>query len=211
MAEMLVALIDLSRFPDSGWEALPEVAAAVDAILLRGKSWGASALLRAGERVRRQAPKTPLWVAERLEVALALEAEGWHIPADGLDVGRLRRFWSRRLSAAVHTPEEAQGKAGADYWIWGHAFPTTSKPGLAPRSLSTLSHVLTRATCPVLAIGGIAPDNVGRLAGWGLSGVVVQDGIWAQPHPPDAARALARAVQRADWRQGGIHAADDQR
>lgn len=200
---MLVALIDLPRFPESGWTVLPEVVPSVDAVLLRGKSLSPIALYEVGTRLRQTAPPVALWVSDRLDVALALGSAGLHLPADGLGPTRIRPFWSGTLSAAVHDGQEASKQLGADLWIWGHAFPTRSKPGAPARSRLALQEVLALATCPVLAIGGIGVDNVSQLAGLGLRGVVVQDGIWLAPNPAAAALKLKQAVSDPRWQGGG--------
>ncbi|MCY0879576.1 MAG: thiamine phosphate synthase [Firmicutes bacterium] len=199
-APALVVLLDRPRLGPGYQAALPAVACMADALLLRDKEAAPREFLVWALAIRERvgAGAVPLWVDGSLSVALASGAEGLHLPAAHLASGTMRAFWPRTLSAAVHDRAEAEWHRAADCLIWGHAFPTRSKPGLPPRQ--TLTEVQQVAACPILAIGGITADTCAQLAGRGLAGVVAGDGVWLQPDPARAAEAIRRTVLAPGWR-----------
>lgn len=198
-APKLVLVLDRPRFPESMWSFLPELGDVADAVLVRDQEGSPRDLIRLAERVRTLAPQLPLWIHGRLEVALALDAEGLHLPANHLPADRMRAWWPGRLSASAHDGGEAWVHRGADVLIWGHTFVTRSKPGLTPRRTTALNEVQRVASCPILAIGGINSGNVARLAGWGLTGVAVADGIWCTANPAEAARHIRATIRNVGW------------
>jgi thiamine-phosphate diphosphorylase len=196
----LVVLLDRPRWAEASWSALSAVAREADALLLRDKESPPREFLAWVLRIKERVPDAALWVDGSLSVAMASEAAGLHLPAAHLAASTMRPFWPRWLSASAHDASEALWHHEADCLIWGHAFMTRSKPGLFPRQ--TLSEVVQAATRPVLAIGGINPENCCQLSGRGLSGVVASDGVWLSPDPAAAARRIREAVLAPSWRTG---------
>ncbi len=194
---LLIGLVDVPRFPDSAWDLLPAIMPFVDALLLRHKLATPAELWRLARRVRQIIPDLPLWINGPLEVALAIEAEGWHLSGQQIAAPVLRSYWTGHLSAAVHTLQEARWHHGADVLVWGHAFRTRSKPDVRPRD--GLDTIITATAEPVAAIGGITPTTVTQLTGKGLSGVVVADGLWMAADPIDAARCIRSAIDVPTW------------
>ncbi len=193
----IVALLDGPRFPEDAWAHLSPVSYEVDAVLVRDKTNGPQGLQHLGRRVRQLAPHVPLWINGPLEVALSVEAEGWHLPANQLPASDMRRWWMGTLSASAHTAEETNWHQGADLFIWGHAFLSRSKAEVPPRQ--TLGEVSRVARRPVLAIGGITPSTLPRLSGRRLSGIVVGDGIWLAADPVQAVRNMRAIMDAAHW------------
>ncbi len=198
---MLWVLVDKPRFPDRAWMFLGDVARHVDGVLVRDQAGSPRDLLALGEHVRSLIGRIPLWVDGDLAVALALDAEGLHLPARHLPARQLRRYWPKLLSAAVHNLTEFADHRDADVLVWGHVFETRSKPGVAPRPRDGLAGILAAATGPVLAIGGITGETIGRLNGLCFDGVVVSDGIWSGANPVEAAENLARTVKEMTKRR----------
>ena len=107
-------------------------------------------------------PAVPLFVNRRFDVALAAGADGVHLPADGLAVGRVRAASPRgfRVGVSTHSPEEAARAidGGADLVVLGPIFETPSKarygPPLGPKALSELPLRETHSA-DVFTIGGI--------------------------------------------------------
>ncbi len=168
-----------------------------DAILIRNPREHPRALWELGLAVRRVVPNTPLWVNGPLEVALTLEAEGWHLPSKQVPASLLKHHWPGILSASAHTPEEVSWHHQANILVWGHAFPTRSKPDAPPRN--NLAAVRLKAGAPILAIGGITAHTAPLLSGQGLSGVVVADGVWEAREPVEAAQRIRAALDAPEW------------
>lgn len=194
---ILIGLLDVPRLPDSAWHVLPFMEAYTDALLLRYKPASPDQLWQVAERVRRIVPHMPLWINGPLEVAMAVHAEGWHLPAGQMAAEKARPHWPGLLTGSVHNLDEVKHHHGADLLIWGHAFHSRSKLGFLPRR--GLDGIIAATTIPVLAIGGITATNISRLSHSHLRGVVVADGLWMATDPIAAAQALCRAMGQPPW------------
>ena len=82
--------------------------------------------------------------------------------------------------------------AGADYLGVGAVFPTGTKDDADAVSCDTLKAICAAVRIPVVAIGGIGPENVGKLAGSGVCGVAVVSALFAQADVKAAAEELLR-------------------
>jgi thiamine-phosphate pyrophosphorylase len=115
-------------------------------------------------------------VNERLDVALAAEADGVHLKADSLPTARVRREVPAGflVGRSVHAVDEARAaeEDGADYVIFGTVFPSGSKPpGHRTAGLDALAAVAEAVRIPVIAIGGISLNTVAAAAEAGAAGV----------------------------------------
>ncbi len=81
--------------------------------------------------------------------------------------------------------------AGADYLAFGSVFPSPTKPEAATVTLGTLSAAVARYRQPVVAIGGITPDNAAAVLDTGVAAVAVISGVFAAPDPEAAAARVA--------------------
>ena len=121
-----------------------------------------------------------------------------------------RRIWRRAApgrcggrprSVSAHSVEEALAAqaAGADYLGVGAAFVTDTKSDASPISRETIRAITAAVDIPVVAIGGIGPENILELAGCGLDGVAVVSALFARADTGEAARqmrALAEQIAR---------------
>jgi thiamine-phosphate diphosphorylase len=115
-------------------------------------------------------------VNERVDVALAADADGVHLKSDSIPTALVRRHVPAAflVGRSVHTLEEARAAAGdgADYLIFGTVFPSGSKPrGHRTAGLEALAAVSEAVDVPVLAIGGISLNTVAAAAEAGAGGV----------------------------------------
>lgn len=112
---------------------------------------------------------TRVLVNDRLDVALATGADGVHLPANGLPLMDVRPRISL-VGVSTHTLMEAleAEKGRADFIVFGPVFPT---PGKAPVGIDALGKVASRVRIPVLAIGGITPENAAEALAAGAAGV----------------------------------------
>jgi thiamine-phosphate pyrophosphorylase len=172
----------------------------VDWVQLRDKSASAASLYTQARQlltVTRQ-HGARLSINDRLDVALAAEADGVHLAGQSLPVGEAVRLAAQRVlvGRSVHSLDEAIAAAGggADYVTFGHVFPTTTHPGLPPHGLAELQAIVDAVDVPVLAIGGIAADNIEDVLSTGCAGVAVISAILSDADPCRAASRLRRAL-----------------
>ncbi len=115
-------------------------------------------------------------VNERVDVALAAEADGVHLKSDSIPTALVRRYVPAGflVGRSVHSVDEARAAEadGADYVIFGTVFPSGSKPpGHRTAGLDALAGVAQAVQVPVLAIGGISLNTVAAAAEAGAAGV----------------------------------------
>lgn len=138
----------------------------------------------------------PLIINDRLDIALAVEAAGLHIGQDDLPAEIARRLLGpgKILGVSVSSVEEARAavQAGADYLGVGAVFPTASKADADAVSLAELARIKRAVDVPVVAIGGIAADNLAKVRAAGVDGAAVISAILGRQDCHDAAEGLAR-------------------
>ncbi|ASA20319.1 thiamine phosphate synthase [Paenibacillus donghaensis] len=189
-----------------------EMAAAVhpllDYIHLREKQWSALELLAAAEQLQHVGvPASKLVINDRLDVALAAGAAGVQLAWHSLGPAAARPLAPYlRLGRSVHSPAEAAEAArqGADYCLFGHVFPTGSKPGQRERGLAELAEAVGCCRIPLIAIGGIRPEHAGQILAAGAAGIAVMSGICSAADPVAAAEAYYAAVQAPQAGEGGV-------
>lgn len=137
----------------------------------------------------------PLIINDRLDVALAIEAEGVHVGQDDMPAALARRLIGpdRILGVSAGTAGEARQaeKDGADYLGVGDVYGTPTKPDAgAPIGVDGLAEIIRAVSLPVVAIGGITPDNAAAVIQAGAAGVAVISAIVGAPNPEAATRRL---------------------
>ena len=144
---------------DAALGALPAGTAAVQ---LRAKALDGRALTDAALLLREvtRARGAMLLVNDRVDVALAVGADGVHLPGKGLPAKAARRVCGDRLliGASTHSLDEARmaQAGGADYVTFGPVFATPSKAAFGPPlGLERLTEVGATLALPVFALGGV--------------------------------------------------------
>ena len=176
------------------------LAGGVNWVQLRNKSASAASMYADGIQLRRLTHErgAQLVINDRLDVALALGADGVHLAGQSLPVDAAVSLAAGRITIgrSVHGLAEAVTAvaAGADYLTFGHVFPTTSHPGLPPHGLSELAEIVHAVDVPVLAIGGITADNLESVLETGCAGIAVISAILADSDPERAAARLRAAL-----------------
>ncbi len=181
--------------------AAPALSAGVRAIQFREKDLSArEAHLLAGEllALAREAGAS-LLINDRIDIAMALGAEGVHLSGGSLPAGVARSLLGPRrlIGVSCHSPGEVRQAqvAGADFAVLGPIYETPSKarfgPPLAPRALRIARGA---ASIPILAIGGIRPDRVEEVMEAGADGIAVISAVLGAPDPGAAAADLLAAV-----------------
>jgi thiamine-phosphate pyrophosphorylase len=148
----------------------------------------------------------PLVVNDRVDVALAAEADGVHLGQDDIHADDARRMLGPRaiVGLTVKTSEQADEmyRLRVDYACVGGVFATLSKDNLSPPiGLDGLSRVAFRArlasSCPVGAIAGIDASNAAEVIAAGADGIAVISALFMADDPEAEARRLRAVVDRA--------------
>lgn len=125
----------------------------------------------------------PLIINDRLDIALAVDADGLHIGQDDLPMLKARELLPNKIiGVSASTLAEAQlaQQQGADYLGVGAVFSTTTKTDAPEVSLDQLELIKNSVTIPVVAIGGINRTNLQQVMATGIDGVSVVSAILAQ-------------------------------
>lgn len=144
----------------------------------------------------------PLLINDRVDVALALGADGAHVGQEDLPAVAARRLLpGRTLGVSVSDPGEVlpAEEAGADYLGVGPIFPTGSKPDAGPaRGLQLLREVRALTDLPLVAIGGISVKNAAAVRQAGADSVAVISAVAGAPDVGAATRQLVQAFQEGE-------------
>jgi len=154
----------------------------------------------------------PLLINDRVDVALAAEADGVHIGQDDMTAEDARLLLGRTaiIGLSLSTVQQAQAAPLdlVDYVGIGAVYPTGSKEDAsAPIGVAGLREIvqIVRARqpgLPVCAISGITAGNAAEMVGAGADGVAVISALSRAPDPAQAARELRAAVDAALMRRG---------
>lgn len=142
----------------------------------------------------------PLIIDDRVDVALAVNAEGVHVGAGDMPVAAARRLMGddKIVGATAKTVPWAKTacEEGADYLGVGAIYPTTTKVKTVLTSTDTLRDICSGVQIPVNAIGGLNKDNIDVLEGIPVAGICVVSAIMKADDPRKAAMELkARAKE----------------
>ena len=160
-------------------QARQALAGGATALQLRDKEADGGELFAEARRMLRLCRElgVPLFVNDRLDIALACGADGVHLGQGDLPVAEARRLAPRPfiIGASARTPEDAERavRDGADYLGVGAVFPTGSKEDAQVIGLDGIRAITRAAAVPVVAIGGVSLDNLGEVMACGADGVAV--------------------------------------
>ena len=179
----------------------PAIAAAlaggVDAVQLRDRRAGGATLLAAARELRAltRTHGALLLVNDRIDVALASDADGVHLPAASFPIAAARALLGPTpwIGRSTHSASEAATAAteGADYVVLGPIFATPLKePFGPPLGIAALGDAAAHVPCPVVAVGGITAENAPTLRAAGAHGAAVIRAILEASDPAATTRAL---------------------
>lgn len=173
------------------------LAAGVGAIQLREKDLSGRELyeLAAGLRTLTRQHGARLLINDRIDVALAVDADGVHLPSDSFPPAEARRLVGpgKLIGVSTHSLDEAKAaqKEGADFIVFGPIFDTPSKRDYGPPfGVDGLSRVAASVSVPVFAIGGVKAESVRKLREAGARGVAVISAVLTAPSPGEAVKEL---------------------
>lgn len=139
-------------------------------------------------------------INDRIDVALAVEADGVHLGQDDMPLGLARKILGpdRCIGVTVHNLEELKRAEadGADYLSAAPVFATATKPDhQQPLGFEGVRRLALAARKPLVAIGGIDQSNAAGVIRSGARGVCVVSAVMAAADPEQATQALYAAVQ----------------
>lgn len=141
----------------------------------------------------------PLIIDDRLDIALAIGAEGVHLGQSDLPIDLARQLLGpdRIIGATAKTVPQALEayQQGADYLGVGAIYPTTTKVKTVLTSTDTLRDICAAVPIPVNAIGGLNRDNIDVLSGIPIGGICVVSAIMKADDPEKAAAELKARAQ----------------
>lgn len=135
--------------------------------------------------------QVPLIINDRVDIALAIDADGVHIGQKDLPLTAVKKIVPPSMIVGVSASNikdalEAE-KNGADYIGVGAVFPTKTKEDATLVGKEKLATIIKSVNIPVVAIGGIHIDNLSEIAGNGAAGIAVVSGIMKADNPQKAA------------------------
>ena len=136
----------------------------------------------------------PLIIDDRVDVALAIDAEGVHVGQSDMPVSTARKLMGddKIVGATTKTVPQALEayEQGADYLGVGAIYPTTTKVKTVLTSTETLGNICSAVPIPVNAIGGLNKDNIDVLKGIPIAGICVVSAIMKADDPKYATTEL---------------------
>ena len=139
----------------------------------------------------------PLIIDDRVDVALAIDAEGVHVGQTDMPVKIARQLMGpgKIVGATTKTVPQALEayEQGADYLGVGAIYPTTTKVVTILTSVDTLKEIVKAVPIKVNAIGGLNKDNIDVLKGSGIAGICAVSAIMKAADPEKATRELKQA------------------
>ncbi len=211
----LYAIVDPSV---AGGRTLAELARQVSAsatlVQMRDKNSSTRVMIEEARAIQAalNASRVPLLVNDRVDVALAAEADGVHIGQDDMPAAEARLLLGRGAIIGLSLKSVAEAQAAPlehlDYVAIGGVFATTSKentnPPIGLDGLRAIVHAVRArsANFPVCAIAGINESNAAEVIAAGADGVAVISALSLAPDPALAAKSLRAVVDRALAQRG---------
>lgn len=205
MDPTLYVVLDRTAARGRDLEEILEAAATAGCrmIQLREKEWPSGRLWPLAQRLRARARAAGLTfiVNDRVDLALALDADGVHLGQEDLPPGPVRALLRAGmvLGISTHSVEQARAAqaAGADYVAVGSMFPTATKADFELVGPDLIRKLRPQIRVPLVGIGGITADNVHEVIAAGADGVAVISAVCAAADPGRAAALFIERIVRA--------------
>jgi len=150
----------------------------------------------------------PLIINDRIDIALAVQADGVHLGQTDMPIGIARALLGPDsiIGVSVSTIEEAvvAERDGADYLGISPVFTTPTKTDIsAPLGLDGIEQIRHRVNIPMVGIGGIKINNAENVLRAGCDGIAVVTAIMASDDPEKASRELRKIVDHIKFEKRG--------
>ncbi len=197
-------ITDSSNYPEDEflYRVDQALSGGVPLLQLREKNKTTREYISLAEKVHTLTKKynVPLIIDDRIDVALAMGAEGVHLGQSDMPISTARKILGDDFIIGATTKTVPQAleayKQGADYLGVGAIYPTTTKVKTVLTSTETLDAICKAVPIPVNAIGGLNKDNIDILKGIPIAGICVVSAVMKADNPKQAAIELkARAKE----------------
>ena len=186
------------NFSESGFLTVVEDAlrGGVTLIQLREKEKNTREYLELAKKVHEITRRynVPLIIDDRIDIAIAAEAEGVHLGQSDMPIDIARKLLGNDfiIGATAKTVDQAREafNQGADYLGVGAIYPTKTKVKTVLTSTLMLSDICGAVSIPVNAIGGLNKDNLDILHGIPISGICTVSAIMDSENPESTAKEL---------------------
>jgi len=187
------------RTQTAGRPLVDVVRAALDggvrAVQLREKDLEGSELYHLATQLRKITESYRAWflINERLDVALAVDADGVHLGQMSFPVATARRLLGpgKLIGVSTHSLAEITAAAGTDFLVFGPVYFTPSKAAYGePQGLDRLREAVAQSSVPIFAIGGINVERIPHVLTAGAYGVAMISALSAASDPTQAAREI---------------------
>lgn len=176
----------------------------VAALQLREKDLPAAQLFDLGCQLRQLTRRynAKLLINDRIDIALAIEADGVHLGEQSLSVSQTRKLLgenrlivksTHNIAGAIQAEEQ-----GADFITFSPVYFTPSKASYGePQGLDKLRTICNQVNIPVFALGGITPHRISEVVNSGATGIALISAILSQPNPRLATTDFISALKRS--------------
>jgi thiamine-phosphate pyrophosphorylase len=169
----------------------------VKAVQLREKELSSRELYELSSKMRKLTVRygAGLFINDRIDVALAVKADGVHLGDNSIPIkiARMLAGENIRIGVSCHNRESAIAAQdmGADFITYGPVFFTPSKAAYGPPvGIDSLSEVTPLLWIPVFAIGGITSRNTRQVLDAGAHGIALISALISAENPSEEARTL---------------------
>lgn len=165
-------------------------------IQLREKECSSREFYEMAERVKNITTRyrVPLMINDRIDLALAVDADGVHVGQSDLPAAVVRNLVGKNkivgVSAATVREAVQAEQDGADYLGVGAMFTTSTKTDTRAVSMETLRAIRAAVSIPIVVIGGINAENASLFRPLGVDGIAVVSAVASQPDERAAAKEL---------------------
>ncbi len=181
---------------------LQAVEGGVDTVQLREKDLNTRALYNLAKEAREITKKkdVKLIINDRVDVAIAVDADGVHLGWQSLDIDIVRRMigQNKLIGFSAHSLKDAEKaeKKGADYVSISPIYNTKHKGvSIKPLGVDEIGRIKEHINIPVIALGGIKENNVGEVLKSGADGIAVISAIFLSKDPTRSATSLYREIK----------------
>ncbi len=175
----------------------------IRAIQLREKDIEGKELFRLAEAARKLTHRyrATLLINDRIDVALAVGADGVHLGRESFPITRARELVGAQkiIGVSTHGLEEAQEaeEQGADFIVFGPVYFTPSKANYGtPQGLMKLKKIVEKTSLPIYAIGGIKSENIPETKKTGVRGIALISAVVSARDPKTAAEEIIAQLRR---------------
>ncbi len=197
--KMKVYFITDSRFGKHEILAEKALKGGVRAIQFREKNMSSREMYYTAKELRKLTRDYDalLFINDRVDIALAVDADGVHVGKEDLPAFAIREFFNGYIGVTARSVEEAREvERYADYLGVGPVFETRTKQGLKPIGVKKLEEIVKAVKIPVIAIGGINSKNAEIVFKAGVAGIAVVSAIASEKDVENAARKLVEIASK---------------